>query len=443
MQGTGRAWYFVGILVVLYAFSCIDRYILALLVQPISAEFELSDSIQGLMLGAGFAVVYSLTGLPLAHLIDRGDRRLIVAIGAILWGATTVASGFAPNVETLVICRTGVAIGEAVLSPAAVSLISDLFPREKRSLPVSMYVGTSQLMSVGSFVVSGAALDLATHLSPDLHTAPWRLTMMLVGLPSILVALLILATVKEPPRKSELKESSDDSSLPAFLAHFRERIGLYGPTFLGVGCGAMLGYGLVAWLPTLMVRTFDVSAQQAGYYLGIVGLAGGLSGAFGWPWIAKRFGKHDPITALMGCLIAAAAIGYVMAIIAANMTNMVLFLAFFTACFMAIAAYAPIVPILIQTVAPGRMHARLISISFLCSNLIGFAIGPLLVPQFAKFWPDPQAALGAGVATLAAVIAPVVITCFAVGLRAAKAIKRREAQAQAAPFAPAPEGGAV
>lgn len=432
----GRAWYIVGLLALLYALSCVDRYILALLVEPVSAEFQLSDSIQGLMLGAGFAIVYSLTGLPLAHLIDRSQRRLIVVAGACLWGATTIASGFAPNLETLLICRAGVAIGEAVLSPAAVSLISDLFVRDKRSLPVSIYVGVSQLMGVGSFIVGAAALNAATLLSPSVDIAPWRITLMIVGLPSILVALLMLATVKEPARTAEAAGVAADASLRAFFRHFAERWMLYTPTFLGVGIGAMMFYGLTAWLPTLLIRTFSIGAADAGFFIGLVGVPAGLGGAFLWPMIAKSVGKRDRVVGLILCLIAAATLGAAMSILATRMMSLPLMLAGFAAALTAFAAYAPIIPLLIQAAAPGRMHARLVSISFLCSNLIGFAIGPLLVPVFAGLWPgDAHDNLGLGVATLAAVVAPVVVCLFLIALRAAKTAPAQEATARAQPAA--------
>ncbi|MGE0829772.1 MAG: MFS transporter, partial [Hyphomonadaceae bacterium] len=363
---TARAWYIVGILVLLYAFSCVDRYILALLVEPVSAEFNISDNVQGLMLGAGFAIVYSLTGLPLAHLIDRGQRRVIVAAGATAWGVATLASGFAPNLETLLICRAGVAIGEAVLSPAAVSLISDLFPQNKRSLPVSMYVGTSQLMGVGSFIVGAAALDVATQVSPDVGMDPWRITLIIVGLPSIFLAALIMLTVKEPariapPMPHGVATAEADGSLSAFFKHFLANWLLYVPTFLGIGIGALMFYGQTAWLPSLLIRAYGTSASEAGYLLGIVGMCAGLGGAFLWPWIAKAIGKKNLVMGLMLCLIAAAAIGSLGVMAATLVHDRTLALACFALSLTALAAYAPINPILIQTVAPGRMHARLVS----------------------------------------------------------------------------------
>src|SRR5690606_960344 len=125
-----RAWYAICVLVLLYSLSFIDRFILSLLAPAVSEHLQLSDTQLGVLFGLGFGVVYALTGLPLAHLIDRRRRVPIVAAGVVLWSICTVASGFAPNFTGLLILRAGVAVGEAVLSPAAISIIADIFPRE-------------------------------------------------------------------------------------------------------------------------------------------------------------------------------------------------------------------------------------------------------------------------------------------------------------------------
>src|SRR5580693_699217 len=125
-----RAWYIVGFLTLLFVFSTVDRTILALLAAPVSKSLALTDAQMGLVLGLGFAALYSLAGLPLAQWIDIGTRRTVITAGVLLWSVMTVMSAMARDFTTLLICRAGVAFGEAVLSPAAVSLIADMFPRE-------------------------------------------------------------------------------------------------------------------------------------------------------------------------------------------------------------------------------------------------------------------------------------------------------------------------
>ena len=193
-----QAWYMVFSLTLIYCVSFLDRNILSLLAVPIAGALGISKTQLGLLYGLGFGVLYALVGLPLAHWIDRGQRVWIVVIGVTLWSLCTFASAFATSFGQLAILRSGVAIGEAVLSPAAVSLIADLFDRERRTLPTSIYSAVGTVMGYGSYFFAGGALDLATHLSTQMAMAPWRLTLIIVGLPGLLLAPLLRLTVREP-----------------------------------------------------------------------------------------------------------------------------------------------------------------------------------------------------------------------------------------------------
>ena len=176
-----RAWYATLFLMVLYSISHVDRYALSLLGTPISASLGTPDVNMGVLFGAGFGVVYSLSGLPLAHLIDRYKRIPIVSGGVILWSASTLASGFASGFPALLACKSGVAIGEAVLSPAAISIIGDLFMRKKRTLPTSLYVAIGGFMQASAFLIWRVAIDVATRLAEIVPLPPWRLTLILLG----------------------------------------------------------------------------------------------------------------------------------------------------------------------------------------------------------------------------------------------------------------------
>lgn len=194
-------WYIVGLLTLLYGLSFIDRMILALLAQPVALSLGLSDMQLGLLMGAGFAVVYSLAGLPIAHFVDRGNRKLIVTLGVLCWSVLTVASAFARDFSHLLVLRAGVAIGEAVLTPAAVSLIADMFPRKARAAPTAVYASMSSIMASGSFVIGAAALGLSTAIQHSTGLEPWRMTMVFVGAPGILVAAIFYFTTREPIRR--------------------------------------------------------------------------------------------------------------------------------------------------------------------------------------------------------------------------------------------------
>ncbi|HBP1145598.1 MFS transporter [Pseudomonas plecoglossicida] len=146
-------WYVVAVLAMLYAVSMIDRFVLSVVAQPVTESLGLTNTQMGLLLGAGFAILYSLSGVPIAHLIDKGNRKRIVACGVLFWSLMTAASAFTTDFTSLMICRAGVAIGEAVLTPAAISLIGDMFSRKDRALPTSCYMATSNIMATGSFLL--------------------------------------------------------------------------------------------------------------------------------------------------------------------------------------------------------------------------------------------------------------------------------------------------
>jgi len=415
----GRAWYVVILLATLYALSFIDRFILALLVVPLSAEFDLVDTQMGLLLGAGFAFVYSLAGLPLANLLDQRQRRLIVVGGALVWSLATVMSGYANSFEMLAVCRAFVAIGEAVLSPAAISLIADMFPRNKRSLPVSLYASVAPVMGVGSFIVGGAALQLAGLIGPAIALSPWRMTLVIVGIPGILLALLFLITVREPPRQ-QAAGSDERTDLAAFLVYLRRNVTLFLPLFLGIGSGAIVSYGIVSWTPTLLIRAYGVSAAHAGYMFGMVVGSAALAAAFIWPIIARRISTPGTADGLMRSLLAGTLIAIPFLLFVPFASNSVALLVALGLGNFMLASYGILTSLSIQSYGQSRMRARLTATYLLFSNVLGATLGPLLVPVAAKWWPDDPHALGYGMTVVGVLILPAVAFLFWVSLRAAK-----------------------
>jgi len=200
-----REWVTVILLGLLYIVSFIDRLILALMIEPIKSELHVSDVQMGLLIGSAFAIFYTLASIPLARVADTGNRKWLIVAGAGTWGAMTVASAFAGSFTVLLICRIGVGLGEAALVPAALSLIADLFPREKRALPTSIFVMIGACGAAGAMIIGAVVLKLA--ISADFwvlsfigETAPWRLTLILVGFPAILLTAAVAAIVREPGR---------------------------------------------------------------------------------------------------------------------------------------------------------------------------------------------------------------------------------------------------
>ncbi|WOE75393.1 MFS transporter [Alterisphingorhabdus coralli] len=198
-------WFIVVMLTIAYIFSFVDRYILGLLIEPIKAEFGLTDSSIGWLLSA-FTLIYGFVGIFMGWLIDRGKRVWIVSIGVALWSAATMATGTAKNFVQLFAARMGVGVGEATLSPAAFSIIGDSFPTERRGKPIAFYssalplgAGIASLLSGAIIAWTAASGNQTLPLFGEL--SPWRFTLIVVGLPGLVLALLFLF-IKEPSRRN-------------------------------------------------------------------------------------------------------------------------------------------------------------------------------------------------------------------------------------------------
>src|SRR5207237_6904211 len=134
------AWAVVAILIGTAILSYTDRQVLSLLVDPIRRDLLISDTEVSLLLGTAFAVVYGVAGIPFGLLADRTSRRNLIFFGVVVWSIGTVACGFAGSFSGLFAARIVVGLGESVLSPSAISLISDYFPPSRRGLAVGSYL---------------------------------------------------------------------------------------------------------------------------------------------------------------------------------------------------------------------------------------------------------------------------------------------------------------
>jgi MFS family permease len=200
-----RAWVTVAILMVAYVLSFIDRQILNLLVGPIRRDLMISDTQMSLLMGLSFALFYTVCGIPLGRLADTKSRRGLIAIGVLFWSAATAACGMAKLYWQFLICRIGVGVGEAALSPAAYSLIADSFPAERRATAISVYSMGVYLGSGIAFLLGGLVIKFASAqgdvMLPVLgEVRPWQLIFLILGAAGVLFTLLMLA-VREPARR--------------------------------------------------------------------------------------------------------------------------------------------------------------------------------------------------------------------------------------------------
>ena len=211
-KDTKRGWIVVFILMLAYIFSFVDRYIINLLVEPMKRDMNLSDTQVSLLLGASFALFYSFLGIPLGRFADLYNRKKIIIGGIGLWSIMTALCGLTKNYGQLFLARMGVGIGEATLSPAAYSIISDYFSQKRLAMAISVY-------SLGIYLGSGLAYAGGGYLIQKLDKMEnillpligeiyaWQLIFIIVGLPGLLISLLVFLFVKEPVRQGGQAQS--------------------------------------------------------------------------------------------------------------------------------------------------------------------------------------------------------------------------------------------
>jgi len=214
-ETSAYSWYVLTLLLAAYTFNWMDRYVLIILLDPIRQSLHLSDTALGLITGFGFALIYSVAGIPIARLADRSSRRSIIALGLTVWSGMTFVSGFARSGLQLVGARLGVGLGESACSPSAHSLISDYFPAQRRATALSIY-------QLG--IVFGIALGLMVGGWANEHFG-WRAAFMIVGAPGLILALVIRLTLREPARGHSDRPGADTTeySIRAALGVMRER----------------------------------------------------------------------------------------------------------------------------------------------------------------------------------------------------------------------------
>ncbi|MEJ1968408.1 MAG: MFS transporter [Rhizomicrobium sp.] len=406
------AWYTVGLMALLYVVSYVDRYILALLAAPVAKDLHLSDTQLGLLLGFGFAIVFCLAGLPLANWLDHKNRIHFVFAGVMIWSFSTLASAFATSFAWLLVFRGGVGMGEAVLMPATISLIGDLFKSGQRARPIAVFSALATLMGGGAFFLGAASISLA-HLARSLGVEfpIWRLTFLILGSPGIVLGLVLLLSVSDPKR-TENDLGYTEASTAELIAFLVRNWTFYVPFFLGLGLCAGISLGTVSWVPTLLVRAYKMDASSAGYAFGLACIPAGALGTFLWSavatWVDRNGAGDGPIWALIGGT-ATMACGTLLLAVSPNRLATL----FISALIIAGAATIIVMSsMVVNAVGPARMRARLVALNIFATSMIGLICGPLAVPLIAKFWPGDEFAIGYSLAAFGLVAGAAAVTSY-------------------------------
>lgn len=362
------AWYVVALLGVVYALNIADRYMISVLIEPIKADLHISDSEVAFLTGVALALFYVTAGVPIAVLADRTNRTRLIAAALAAWSCLTALCGLTRSYLQMLAARILVGVGEAGGTPPSTSLISDYFGWRRRALALSVYsVGAS----IGSMIGSSAGW-ISDHWG-------WRSAFYVLGLPGLVVALLLVLTVREPQR-GRLDARRDDAGDTGFRETVSYALGnkamLHCLTAGFLYC--LWAWGLMWWIPSYLVRSHGFSLSEAGNLLGLVNGVGGTVVLVLTSLITRRLGRLDP-RALPRFIAIACTLGTLPSIIAiashdATAVRWALWL------FIPI-TYAVFGPpyALMQNLAPGRMRAQAMCLLMMSSNLGNLVVAPQLV----------------------------------------------------------------
>ena len=270
----------LGFLLLAYIFNFLDRTILNILAGSIIADLELTDAEFGAITGLAFAILYSVLGVPLALLADRTRRSWVIAGSLAVWSGFTALCGLAANFVQLFLFRLGVGVGEAGGVAPSYALIADYFEPARRARALAIF-------SLGIPLGLAGGTLIGAYLAAWIN---WRAAFLAMGVAGVLLAPIMLLVVRDLPRPA-LAPTAREPLLRAFPIVAKK------PTFwlmaAAASCSSLAGYGLAAWTPSILERSFGLGLIERGQFLASIFLIGGTAGVFAGGWLADRLGQRD------------------------------------------------------------------------------------------------------------------------------------------------------
>jgi len=353
----------LALLLLAYILNFLDRTILSILAGPIIKDLKLTDTEFGLLSGPPFAALYSILGIPFAILADRTSRSRVIAGALAVWSAFTALCGTATMSWQLFLFRMGVGVGEAGGVAPSYALVADYFPPERRARALAIF-------SLGIPIGSACGVLIGAYLASWID---WRAAFLAMGLAGIALAPVMLWLVRDLPRESAGERAP---LLQVFPILARK------PSFwllaFAASSSSLAGYGLLAWTPSVLERSYGLQLVERGQFLASVLFIGGTAGIYAGGWLADRLGAADRrwyarLPAIAWLITAPT--------FAAGLLSPSLWLAWPLLLIpnaLNILWLGPVVTA-VQHLVPQRMRATASASFLLINNLIGLGVGPFLI----------------------------------------------------------------
>jgi MFS family permease len=324
----------------------------------------------------------------------------------------TALCGLAKGYWWLFLARVGVGVGEATLAPAAYSMIADYFPKSVLARALSVYMIGVTLGSGFAYMLGGAVVAYVENL-PAIELPlvgamhGWQVTFVVIGLPGVLVALLLLATVREPVRVGVASDDAHALPVREVVRYIWDRRSAYGGHILGIAIFVMVVYALNLWGPTYFIRTFGYTRAEAGWTFGIVMIVAGtagllLAGSVADAWL-RRGTKDAYVRTILASIVALAPCAIAMGFVTNDVLGITMIsLAVFFSAFQGGLAGGTL-----QLMTPNRMRGQVVAVYQLFANFIGLGLGPTVVAVLTDYVFGYDAAIGKSIALTAAILCPV------------------------------------
>jgi predicted MFS family arabinose efflux permease len=345
----------------------VDRSIIGVLLEPIKAEFQVSDTMLGLLSGISFALMYATFGIPIARWADRGDRRLVITLSMVVWNIMTGLCGVASGFWQLAAARFGVGLGESGAIPPAQSLLADYYPPEDRARAFGVF-GTSS--SAGYAI----ALILGGFLAQNFG---WRAAFLAFGLLGMGLAPLTYLVLREPRHASQFAVRSGDYESTRAAVRVLFAKATYRNILVSIVLYFLVAYGALVFIVSVMIRVHGLSVAKAGATFGTIVAVSALIGNLVGGAVADRLARRNLawLAPFAGWGMIAAMPIFQLALWSPSLVTMIPLL------LLAMVLLSGVVPAMysaLHVVCGSKRRALAVAIAFFFANLIGLGLGPVI-----------------------------------------------------------------